>query len=42
MNQEKTGKFIKENKIYDVGGYWYYSGKNNIKVKVKRNKKGYI
>ena len=28
-----------ENKIYDVGGYWYYSGKNNIKVKVKRNKK---
>lgn len=31
-----------ENKIYDVGGYWYYSGKNNIKVKVKRNKKGYI
>lgn len=28
-----------ENKIYDVGGYWYYNGKNNIKVKVKRNKK---
>ncbi|MBR3660607.1 MAG: hypothetical protein IKN63_01735 [Bacilli bacterium] len=22
-----------ENKIYDVGGYWYYNGKNNIKVK---------
>lgn len=22
-----------ENKIYDVGGYWFYNGKNNIKVK---------
>ena len=22
-----------ENKIYNVGGYWYYNGKNNIKVK---------
>ena len=21
------------NKIYDVGGYWFYEGKNNIKVK---------
>ena len=20
-------------KIYDVGGYWYYSGKNNVEVK---------
>ena len=22
-----------ENKIYNVGGYWYYEGKNNVKVK---------
>lgn len=22
-----------ENKIYNIGGYWYYEGKNNIKVK---------
>lgn len=22
-----------EDKIYNVGGYWYYNGKNNIKVK---------
>jgi len=22
-----------ENKIYNVGGYWYYEGKNNIEVK---------
>lgn len=22
-----------ENKIYDVGGYWYYQGKNNITIK---------
>jgi len=22
-----------ENKIYNVGGYWYYKGKNNVKVK---------
>ena len=21
------------NKIYNVGGYWYYEGKNNIEVK---------
>lgn len=27
-----------ENKIYDVGGYWYYEGKNNVQVKrVKDN-----
>lgn len=26
-----------ENKIYNVGGYWYYEGKNNIQVK-KENK----
>ena len=24
-----------ENKIYNVGGYWFYKGKNNIKVKNK-------
>ena len=24
-----------ENKIYNVGGYWYYEGKNNVKVKEK-------
>ena len=23
-----------ENKIYNVGGYWYYEGKNNVPVKV--------
>lgn len=22
-----------ENKIYDVGGYWFYNGNNNVKVK---------
>ena len=22
-----------ENKIYDIGGYWYYKGKNNITIK---------
>ena len=22
-----------KNKIYDVGGYWYYNGKNNVEVK---------
>ena len=22
-----------ENKIYDVGGYWFYNGKNNVSVK---------
>ena len=22
-----------ENKIYNVGGYWYYNGKNNINIK---------
>jgi len=22
-----------ENKIYNVGGYWYYNGKNNVQVK---------
>lgn len=24
-----------ENKIYNVGGYWYYNGKNNIQIKNK-------
>ena len=28
-----------ENKIYDVGGYWYYNGNNNIKVKKSINGK---
>ena len=22
-----------ENKIYNVGGYWYYNGNNNVEVK---------
>mgnify|MGYP007050001392 CR=1 FL=1 len=22
-----------ENKIYNIGGYWYYNGDNNVKVK---------
>ena len=27
-----------ESKIYDVGGYWFYEGKNNVEVKrVKDN-----
>ena len=26
-----------ENKIYNTGGYWYYNGKNNIKVKNDKN-----
>ena len=26
-----------ENKIYNVGGYWYYEGKHNVKVKVTKN-----
>ena len=28
-----------ENKIYDVGGYWNYSGKNNVEVKQTKNGK---
>ena len=28
-----------ENKIYNVGGYWYYDGKYNVKVKEKKNGK---
>ncbi len=26
-----------ENKIYNVGGYWYYNGKNNVEVKTIDN-----
>ena len=26
-----------ENKIYNVGGYWYYEGKNNVQVKREKN-----
>ena len=38
----KTKEFLvkmgwDEDKIYNTGGYWYYEGKNNVKVKVKRN-----
>lgn len=25
-------------KIYNVGGYWYYEGKNNIQVKIEKDK----
>ena len=28
-----------ENKIYDVGGYWFYNGKNNVKIKKEENGK---
>ena len=28
-----------ENKIYNVGGYWYYKGKNNIQIKKTINDK---
>lgn len=26
-----------ENKIYNVGGYWFYNGNNNVQVKTERN-----
>ena len=26
-----------ENKIYNVGGYWYYEGKHNVEVKETKN-----
>ena len=26
-----------ENKIYNVGGYWYYNGNHNIKIKNNKN-----
>lgn len=29
-----------ENKIYDVGGYWFYNGRNNVEV--KQTKKGKV
>ena len=25
------------NKIYDVGGYWFYNGKNNVEIKKENN-----
>ena len=28
-----------EKKIYDVGGYWFYNGQNNIKIKKEENGK---
>lgn len=28
-----------ENKIYNIGGYWYYNGNNNVIVKRENNKK---
>lgn len=28
-----------EDKIYDVGGYWFYNGKNNVKVKREQDGK---
>ncbi len=28
-----------ENKIYNVGGYWYYNGKNKVQVKIKQKNK---
>jgi len=28
-----------EKKIYDVGGYWFYEGENNVQVKTERNGK---
>lgn len=28
-----------ENKIYDVGGYWFYNGKNNVQVKTTKDGK---
>jgi rhodanese-related sulfurtransferase len=30
-----------ENKIYNVGGYWYYDGKNNVNVKETVDGKDY-
>ena len=30
-----------ENKIYNIGGYWYYNGNNNVEVKRTTNKKTY-
>ena len=30
-----------ENKIYNIGGYWYYNGNNNVEVKRTTNNKSY-
>lgn len=30
-----------ENKIYNIGGYWYYNGNNNVEVKRTINNKTY-
>lgn len=30
-----------ENKIYNIGGYWYYNGNNNVEVKRATNNKTY-
>ena len=30
-----------ENKIYNIGGYWYYNGNNNVEVKRNTNNKTY-
>lgn len=30
-----------DEKIYNVGGYWYYNGKNNVEVKRTENNKDY-
>lgn len=30
-----------ENKIYNIGGYWYYNGNNNVEVKRTSNNKTY-
>lgn len=30
-----------ENKIYNIGGYWYYNGNNNVEVKRTTNNKTY-
>ena len=28
-----------ENKIYNIGGYWYYEGENNIQIKKEKDGK---
>ncbi len=28
-----------ENKIYNIGGYWYYNGENNVQIKKEENNK---
>lgn len=30
-----------ENRIYNIGGYWYYNGNNNVEVKKTTNNKTY-